>query len=63
MHGWDWLTCHLIFLAEFPDRGRRGPIANFRELVVAFGRSAYVLRYRVGEAEVLITRIRHAREQ
>jgi toxin ParE1/3/4 len=48
----------------FPDRGRPSKVAGARELVVPFGRSAYLLRYvYVPEAnEVVILRIWHGRE-
>jgi len=48
-----------------PDRGRPTGIAGIRELIIPFGRSAYVLRYsHMPEAdEVLILRIWHGREQ
>jgi len=36
--------------------------AGFRELVVPFGRSAYVLRYRLRAERVVILALRHARE-
>ena len=52
-------------LDMFPDRGRPTGIAGVRELIVPFGRSAYVLRYsHIPHAdEVLILRIWHGREQ
>ena len=50
-------------LSEFPNRGRPGAGVTWRELVVDFGRDAYILRYRVRQDEVLVTRIRHSRER
>lgn len=50
-------------LAEFAERGHQSEIAGYRELRVRYGRYGYVVRYRVRELEVLVTRIRHAREQ
>lgn len=51
-------------LMEFPERGRVAPLPSHRELVVPFGRSAYVVRYkyRADEASVLIVRVWHGRE-
>ncbi|ATQ43028.1 type II toxin-antitoxin system RelE/ParE family toxin [Caulobacter mirabilis] len=48
-------------LQTMPDRGRplTGPL---RELVVPFGKGAYIVRYVVSEHEVLITRIFHSLE-
>ncbi len=52
-------------LDMFPDRGQPTGIANVRELIAPFGRSAYVLRYaHMAQAdEVIILRIWHGREQ
>lgn len=49
-------------LAEFPDRGRPGSLNGSRELVVPFGRQGYVLRYRVEGDHVIVSTIRHTRE-
>jgi toxin ParE1/3/4 len=48
----------------FPDRRRQSEAAGLRELIVPFGRSAYVVRYgHVPEAnEIVIVRIWHGRE-
>jgi len=46
-----------------PERGR--PVAGgIRELIVPFGRAAYIIRYHLDEAKhtILITRIWHSRE-
>jgi plasmid stabilization system protein ParE len=51
-------------LKDVPHKGR--PLRHeFRELIVPFGRGAYVLRYRVDERKdtVLIARIWHSRER
>jgi plasmid stabilization system protein ParE len=52
-------------LESLPERGRPSPLAGARELVVPFGRSAYVLRYaHVPETdELVVLRIWHGREQ
>jgi len=57
------LEAAIASLGEFPERGRRAPNGPGRELVVPFGDAGYLLRYRVRKADVLVTRIRHAREQ
>ena len=51
-------------LAELPERGRPSGIPGVRELIVAFGGSAYVVRYahRISAKEVVILRIWHGRE-
>jgi plasmid stabilization system protein ParE len=52
-------------LELFPDRGHPSKLAGMRELIVPFGRSAYVVRYgHFAEAhEVVIVRIWHGRER
>ena len=52
-------------LATMPDRGRPSGIPAVRELIVAFGRSAYVIRYGhfVDEDSVVAPRMWHGREQ
>jgi plasmid stabilization system protein ParE len=52
-------------LDVFPDRGRPSGIAGARELVVPFGRLAYVVRYAhlAERDEIVILRIWHGREQ
>ena len=51
-------------LEVFPDRGRASGIPGIRELIVPFGRSAYVVRYfRSARFDaVTILRIWHGRE-
>jgi plasmid stabilization system protein ParE len=51
-------------LSVFPNRGRPSGPPGFRELIVPFGRSAYVLRYiHLQDIEtVLILRVWHGRE-
>jgi len=48
----------------FPDRGRPSAVAGARELIVPFGRSAYIVRFAhdAEHAEILILRIWHSRE-
>ena len=54
--GIDMLTQHP--LAGTPMREREG----YRQLFVPFGRSAYVLRYRIEAENVIIVRVWHGRE-
>jgi toxin ParE1/3/4 len=51
-------------LDMFPDRGRPSVMAGARELIVPFGRSAYIVRYvhRPRDGEVIILRVWHGRE-
>jgi plasmid stabilization system protein ParE len=48
----------------FPDRGRPTGIAGTRELIMPFGRSAYVVRFAHDpqREEIVIARIWHGRE-
>lgn len=57
------LETALASLAELPHRGRAGPREHYRELVVPFGRSAYLIWYRVAQSTVDIARIKHHRER
>lgn len=52
-------------LLQFPDRGRISPLPGHRELVVPFGKSAYVVRYkhRAESETVSIVRVWHGREE
>jgi plasmid stabilization system protein ParE len=49
----------------FPERGRRSGASDTRELVVPFGRSAYIVRYAIltQANEIVILRVWHGREQ
>jgi plasmid stabilization system protein ParE len=51
-------------LQTLADRGRPSAVSGARELIVPFGRSAYILRYvhDVLRGEVIILRIWHGRE-
>jgi plasmid stabilization system protein ParE len=51
-------------LTAFPDRGRPSGVAGLRELVVPFGRSAYVVRFAHDpqRQEIVIVRLWHGRE-
>ena len=48
----------------FPDLGVPTPDAEIRQIVVRFGRSAYIVRYTVlpQNADILVTRLWHGRE-
>jgi plasmid stabilization system protein ParE len=51
-------------LDTMPERGRPSGSPNTRELIVPFGRSAYVLRYTysIENHEVVVLRVWHGRE-
>jgi plasmid stabilization system protein ParE len=51
-------------LHQFPERGRSIGAGNVRELIIAFGRSGYVLRYvySATAGEIVILRLWHGRE-
>jgi plasmid stabilization system protein ParE len=52
-------------LSEMPERGYPAVRPPYRELIVPFGRSAYVIRYRVDHTRdsVVIVRMWHGRER
>jgi plasmid stabilization system protein ParE len=52
-------------LEDMPERGHPATRPQYRELLVPFGRSAYVIRYRIDAARgaVVIVRIWHGREE
>jgi plasmid stabilization system protein ParE len=52
-------------LLLFPERGRMSPLPHHCELVVPFGKSAYVVRYkfRAESQTVSIVRVWHGREE
>jgi plasmid stabilization system protein ParE len=50
-------------LDQFPLRTPRKGSPETHEMIVRFGRAGYVIRYRVRDDEVVITRIFHGREQ
>ena len=51
-------------LDTMPERGRRSKLHKARELVVPFGQSSYVVRYRysIENDEIIVLRIWHGRE-
>jgi plasmid stabilization system protein ParE len=51
-------------LAVFPERGRACDAFGLRELIVPFGRSAYVVRFAHDpqQREIIIVRVWHGRE-
>jgi plasmid stabilization system protein ParE len=61
----DGLFAAAYSLADQPERGRPAARPGYRELVVPFGRGAYIIRYRVDQRRdtIVITRLWHGREQ
>jgi toxin ParE1/3/4 len=59
----DAITSAILSLAEFAERGRPSKHLGFRELVVRFGHSGYVIRYRVDGESVFVTRVFHGLER
>lgn len=49
-------------LEDHPKIGKRIENTEYRELIVPFGRNAYILSYRIEKETVLVTRIWHSRE-
>lgn len=56
-----WLRAQLASLADNPLRGRSSDRRRF-QLIVRYGRSTYVVRYRIEKETVIITRIWHGKE-
>ncbi|MDB5429162.1 MAG: plasmid stabilization system [Caulobacter sp.] len=52
-----------LTLEDLPARGRTVPDSVLRELVVRFGSSAYLMRYRIYKDRVVIVTIVHSRER
>jgi plasmid stabilization system protein ParE len=52
-------------LIVLPERGRKAPVKGFRELVVRFGRSSYIVKYtyRPRLKAIFVVRAWHGREQ
>jgi plasmid stabilization system protein ParE len=55
------VTGRILSLSEQPFKGVERP-SDMREIFVKFGKSAYVIRYRVTDDAVIITRIWHGRQ-
>ena len=53
------VTGRILSLAEQPFKGVERQ-SGFRELVIKFGKSAYMVRYRVSDDAVIVTRIWHS---
>ena len=51
-----------MFDVSWPDRGNAVPDSMQRKLRVFFGKSGYVLYYRVEGSQVFILRVHHGRE-
>lgn len=51
-------------LTAFPDRGRASGVSGLRDLIVPFGRSAYVVRFEHDSQwqRIVIVRVWHGRE-
>ena len=51
-------------LKNFPEKGRPAAVQNLRELVVPFGKDAYIVRYayRAADGSVVVVRVWHGRE-
>jgi len=58
----DAITSAVLSLREFSERGHPATHAGWRELVVRFGHSGYVIRYKVEGETVFVSRIFHGRE-
>lgn len=57
------LSGALLSLSEHAERGRPAQNPELRQINVLFGDSGYVIRYRIGLSDVVVTRIKHARER
>ena len=63
-HAVSVLDAAMGSLDAFPERGLPSDVPGVRELIVPFGRSAYVLRYALFPSadDIVILRIWHGRE-
>jgi plasmid stabilization system protein ParE len=52
-------------LLDFPQRGRPSGLKGVRELIIPFGRAAYLIRYAhfPARSDVVVLRIWHSREE
>lgn len=57
------ITTAILSLGEYAERGHAGPKPGHRQIPVPFGRSGYVIQYRISGETVVISRIRHALER
>jgi plasmid stabilization system protein ParE len=62
LRAYDTLSEAIQSLEQFSERARPAPEPGLREHIVPFGSGAYVVQYRVDEAEVVVARIFHGRE-
>jgi len=58
----ETLSVAIEGLNEFAERARSEPVHGLRELVVRFGRDAYIVQYRVEATLVIVARVFHSRE-
>lgn len=58
----DAIEVGLQSLSSMADRGYRTSDKDMRQIFVAFGRSGYVIQYRVENAQVTVLRIFHGLE-
>ena len=61
LRAFDDITRRILILRDHPLLGVERA-SGFRELVLRYGRSAYVVRYKVTDDAVVITRIWHGKE-
>lgn len=55
----DLVANRILSLAEQPFKGVERP-NGLRELIIKFGKAAYVVRYRVSDDTVVVTRVWHS---
>lgn len=60
---YDLILDGISSLAQLPARGRPTRRPDVRELVLWFGRSAYMVRYRIRDHEVAVMSVRHSLEK
>jgi plasmid stabilization system protein ParE len=59
----DLIASAVMSLEQFAERGYPSKRSGWRELSVRFGRSAYIVRYRIDGDSVFVTRIFHGLER
>ncbi|PZO55158.1 MAG: type II toxin-antitoxin system RelE/ParE family toxin [Alphaproteobacteria bacterium] len=57
-----WLRESIRKLGDRPLMGRPGPRSSLRERVLKYGRSSYLVRYRVTDEALVVLRIWHGKE-
>jgi plasmid stabilization system protein ParE len=58
----DTIKKHVQLLNVHPQIGKPADIPEFRDLIITFGSSSYILRYRIEGNAIIIVALKHAKE-